>query len=247
MVAAGLILIAVTQAVSPVVAPLFDGLTVLGPYRYVEPAPGQPGSPTSATVTESLVNGASPGFNAATGESPPQAQLIAAPGAFALVPGSTSVTVTIRPIRAPAESTVGPILGNVYRFAVTDQAGSPLATRPGTDVTLVLRAPDAASEAVFAQYTGGTWVQLASSPSGTPAFFIAMTGGSGDFALVAAAGSGLGFGQAAALAIVVTAILAGAGLLLIRRRRRPEPRGRPAVARRGPADLPAGRGKRKRR
>lgn len=249
----GLVLVAVAQALAPVAAPLFDGLIVLGPYHYLSPGPGQTDSPGSATVTEPLVSGASPGFNAATTETPPQAQLIAGPGAFVLGPASTSVTVTITPIPTPALSTVGTILGNTYRFTVSDQAGVALSTKPGTDVTLVLRAPDATSDAVFAQYSGSTWDQITSSPSGTPGFFIAMTAGSGTFALVAAP-AGFGLFQALLLTIVVTAVLAVAGVVIIRRRRRPATTPGPTATRdrRGPpssnrSTSPANRKKRKRR
>ncbi len=222
---AGLLVVLAAQVLSPVAAPLYDGLIVLGPYHYLDPGPGQTGSPTSATVTEAVSGGSSPGFNAATTETVPQAQLIAAPGAFALGPGSTSVTISITPVEPQAPSTVGPILGNVYRFAVTDQAGTALVTSPGIDVTLVLRAPDATSNAVFAQYSAsGTagWKQLSSSPSGTPGFFIAMTGGGGDYALVEASG-GFGPVQAAIVTVAVTAILAVIAFFLIRRRRRGPP------------------------
>jgi hypothetical protein len=219
--AAGIGLILAAQVVAPVAAPLFDALTVLGPYHYLAPAAGQSGAPTSATVTEALANGASPGFNAATSESPPQAQLIAAPDAFQLAAGSTTVTITIQPIAPPAPSTVGTILGNVYRYAVTDQNGANLATKPGTLVTLVLRAPDASTEAVVAQYTGGAWSKIDSSPSGTPAFFLATTGSFGDFALVETSG---GFGplEVSLLILVVGGILGAIGFFILRRRRQIE-------------------------
>ncbi len=249
----GLVLIAAAQVMAPVVAPLFDGLIVLGPYHYLSPGPGQTGSPGSAMVSEAVASGASPGFNAATTETPPQAQLIAAPGAFVLGPASTSVVVTITPVPPPAPSTVGALLGNTYRFAVTDQAGTALPTQPGTDVTLVLRAPDATSDAEFAEYSTGSWDLVPSSPSGTPGFFIAMTAGSGTFALVAAP-AGFGLVQAGILTIVVTAVLATGGLLLIRRRRRPALASGPSTARdrRGPpptnrSSPPANKKKRKRR
>ena len=221
VLAAGVGMIVAAQVLAPVAAPLFDSLTVLGPYHYLAPAAGQTGDPTSATVTEPLANGASPGFNAATSESPPQAQLIASPDAFQLAPGSTSVTITIKPIAPPAPSTVGTILGNVYSYTVTDQNGTALPTKAGTDVTLVLRAPDATTEAVVAQYANGAWTQIASSPSGTPAFFLGTTSSFGDFALVAAKG---GFGplEVSILILVVGAILGGIGFLVLRRRRRTE-------------------------
>ncbi len=243
--AAGVVLIVAAQVLAPVAAPLFDSLTVLGPYRYLTPTGNQTGDPTSATVTEPLANGASPGFNAATTESPPQAQLIAAPDAFQLAPGSTAVTVTITPVAPPAPSTVGTILGNVYRYTVADQNGATLATKPGTDVSLVLRAPDATSEALVAQYANGAWSLVASSPSGTPAFFLATTSTFGDFALVAAPA---GFGPLViSLAILVVGAIVGLfGFVVLRRRRRALPAPAQAAARRSPAG-PNRSKKRKRR
>jgi hypothetical protein len=245
--AAGVGMILAAQVLAPVAAPLFDSLTVLGPYHYLAPAAGQTGDPTSATVTEPLANGASPGFNAATSESPPQAQLIASPDAFQLAPGSTSVTITIKPIAPPAPSTVGTILGNVYRYSVTDQNGATLPTKAGTDVTLVLRAPDATTEAVVAQNANGAWTLIASSPSGTPAFFLGTTTTFGDFALVAAKG-GLGPLEVSILILVVGAILGGVGFLVLRRRRRIELARAVEESRRKPGGSnPGGSRKRKRR
>jgi len=218
--AVGIGLIVAAQLLAPVAAPLFDALTVLGPYHYLAPAAGQTGDPTSALVTEPLANSTSPGFNAATSESPPQAQLIASPDAFQLAPGSTSVTIAIKPVAPPAPSTVGTIVGNVYSYSVTDQNGVQLSTKAGTDVTLVLRAPDATTEAV-ARFANGAWTQIASSPSGTPAFFLGTTSTFGDFALVATKG---GFGplEVSLLILVVGAVLGVIGFLVLRRRRRIE-------------------------
>jgi hypothetical protein len=249
VLAAGIGLIVAAQLVAPVAAPLFDGLTVLGPYHYLAPAAGQSGDPTSATVTEQLANGASPGFNAATSESPPQAQLIAAPDAFQLDPGSTSVTVTIKPIAPPAPSTVGTILGNVYEYSVADQNGVQLATRAGNDVTLVLRAPDATTEAVVAEFANGAWAQIDSSPSGSPAFFLGTTSTLGSFALVQAQ-AGFGPLEVSLLVLVAGAILGGIGFLVLRRRRRMEPAPTSAAGGRAPAGGAAtrtGNRKRKRR
>jgi hypothetical protein len=222
VLAAGVLLIVGAQVIAPVAAPLFDALTLLGPYHYLAPVSGQTGNPTSATVTEPLADGKSPGFNAATSESPPQAQLIASPDAFQLATGSTTVTITIKPVAPPAPSTVGAILGNVYAYAVTDQNGVALSTKPGSDVTLVLRAPDATTEAAVAQFAGGSWTLIQSSPSGTPAFFLGTTSTFGDFALVAVSG---GFGplEVSLLILVVGAILGAVGFLVLRRRRRIEP------------------------
>jgi len=174
-------------------------------------------------VTEPLVNGTSPGVNAATTESPPQAQLIATPDAFQLGPASTSITVTITPVPPVAPSTVGAFLGNTYRYTVTDQAGLALVTKPGTRVTLVMRAPDATSDAVMVQYAGGSWNLVGSSPSGTPGFFIGTVGTFGDFALVAAPSSGIGPLEVSLLIMLAAGVIGFVGYVLIRQRRRRDP------------------------
>src|SRR5207248_2847048 len=85
---AGLVLIAVARiSEGPSPAPLFDGVVNQEPYRFVSPAPNQPGSPTSFHATEPVAGDKSPQFVAATTESPPQAQLVAGPGAFPLLAG----------------------------------------------------------------------------------------------------------------------------------------------------------------
>ncbi len=87
---AGLGLIALAQLAAPFGSPpLYDGVVVQEPYRYLSPGPGQLGSPTSYRSTLPVTGIASPVFVAATTESPPQAQLIAESGAFVLPPGAT--------------------------------------------------------------------------------------------------------------------------------------------------------------
>jgi hypothetical protein len=115
---------------------------------------------------------------------------------------------------------------------VTDQAGLALVTKPGTKVTLVMRAPDATSDAVMAQYSGGSWNLVGSSPSGTPGFFIGTVGTFGDFALVAAPSSGIGPLEVSLLILLVGAVLGVIGYVVIRRRRRPAVAPVPAGGRR---------------
>jgi hypothetical protein len=243
---AGILLIIAAQALAPVAAPLFDSLIVLSPYRYLNPVGSETGAPTSGTATESLAAGASPGFNAATSELPPQAQLIAPPGTFQLASGTTSVTVRISPVAPPAPATLGPILGNVYDYAVTDQNNVALLPTSGTLVTLVLRAPDANDEAIGVQYSGGSWKQVPSSPSGTPGFFIVTTATFGDFALIASTGSGIGPLQVVLFVVPIIAVAAIVGFVLIRRRRRPVSLPAPS-GRRRPPGATSNRRKRKRR
>src|SRR5439155_670744 len=75
--------------------PLYDGVVVAEPYRYLHPTGGQAGDPTSATDEKPVSGNQSPFFAAATEESPPQAQLVAMDDAFQLNPGSTHLNVSI--------------------------------------------------------------------------------------------------------------------------------------------------------
>ena len=181
----GLALIAAAQAVAPVRAPLFDGVVVVDPYRYLVPAPGAPGSPTSASATLPIDAGRSPSFAVYTSETPPQAELLAHGGELAIGPGTTAVKVTIDPIPPPPGATPNAIAGNVYRFAVTDQSGAALALLPGQSITLALRGPaGVALDAVIARFDGGAWQRLATEPSGLQDLFLTNADAFGDLALL---------------------------------------------------------------
>ena len=125
-------------------------------------------------------------------------------------------------------STVGAFLGNTYRYAVTDQTGLALSPKTGTDVTLVLRVPDATSDGTMAEYLAGSWTRISSSPAGTPGFFIGTAASFGDFAMVTVPGSGIGPLQVSLLVLLVGALLAAIGYVVVRRRRGPaiRPEGR---------------------
>ena len=85
--AAGLSIIAVVRLATSVGSPpLYDGVVVQDTYRYLEPGPGQAGAPTSFQKSVTVPQAAGLLFAAATGESPPQAQLIAPEGSFAVPP-----------------------------------------------------------------------------------------------------------------------------------------------------------------
>ena len=121
----GLVMMAAVQVVQPVHLPLFDGVVVVDPYRYLSPPPGGEGSPTSAKATFPIQAGTSPSFAVYTSETPPQAELLAKGGEIAVGSGITSMTVTIDPVPAPGSSSQT-AAGNVYRFAVVDQSGAAL-------------------------------------------------------------------------------------------------------------------------
>ena len=128
----GALLIGVSQRLAAVASPpLYDGVVVADPYRYLTPLPNQAGSPTSAKVSQPVVNGSSPAIAASTSESPPQAQLVASPDLFAVTPATTALTLTIDPVQPQTPLPSTPIAGNAYRFAVTDQTGAAVSLRQG--------------------------------------------------------------------------------------------------------------------
>jgi hypothetical protein len=181
----GLVMMATTQAVRPVQLPLFDGVVVVDPYRYLSPPPGGAGSPTAAKATLPLAAGKSPSFAVYTSESPPQAELLAKGGELAVGPGTTSVTVTIDPIPPPAGGSSEAIAGNVYRVAVVDQSGAALALAAGQTITLALRGPPGvAVDATIARFSDGAWRPVSTAPSGLQDLFITNADAFGDYAVL---------------------------------------------------------------
>ena len=149
------------QVLAPVGVPLYDGVVVQEPYRYLHPAAGQPGDPASANVTGAIVGSVSPTIVAATSESPPQAQLIAQQGAFEVPSVATSVNASVTPIEPPPPPPEGKIVGNVYRFSVTDDSDNPLSPKPCEGCrSLVLRSPENAGDARIMRYAAGAWSQV---------------------------------------------------------------------------------------
>jgi hypothetical protein len=185
----------VAQLASPVAVPLYDGVGTLEPYRYLKPSGAQPGSPSSYSAEKPVQGGVSASFVASTTENPPQAQLIALPGAFIVTAATTTMKISIEAV-APA-TTVGvsrAIIGNVYRFAVTDQNGIPLAIAQGgpNPPTITLRAPDGVTEGTIALVSASGSVLLPTEHGGALAIFSTNPPALGDFAIVAAAAPGAG-------------------------------------------------------
>jgi hypothetical protein len=178
------------QVLAPVGVPLYDGVVVQEPYRYLNPAPGQPGDPGSANVTVAIVGGISPTIVAATTESPPQAQLIAQQQvAFEVPAGATSVKADVTPIEPPAPPPEGRIIGNVYRFAVTDDSDNPLTPKPCEGCrSLVLRSPENAGDARIMRFAAGTWSEV-ETLHGLGLYSTNPTA-LGDYALIEGAGAG---------------------------------------------------------
>lgn len=184
----GLALSLVARSATPIVSPpLYDGVVVVEPYRYLVPPPGGRGAPLSAAATELLDHGASPLTAIATGEQPPQAQIFAIPGALTLPAGTTSIKLSIAPIAAVGEPADGHIVGNVYRILVTNQDGVPITTRAADKVTVVLRGPGSLVAATIERFTpAGGWQSLPTNDAGFGSTFLAVVTEFGDFALVAA-------------------------------------------------------------
>ena len=211
------------QLASPVAVPLYDGVQVQEPYRYLTPASGQPGTPTSFSTEKPVQGGVSASFFAATKENPPQAQLIALPGAFVVTAAATTMRISIDPVPRPANAGAsGAIAGNVYRFAVTDQAGIPLPIAQGANPpTITLRGPDGVTDGTIALLGASGSVLLPTEHGGALAIFSANPPGLGDFAVVVAAAASaapnIGLLVGAILAVAVPVALVA--FLFVRQRR----------------------------
>jgi hypothetical protein len=252
VVLAGATLALALQIVAPVGVPLFDGVVVPEAYRYLHPSGDQLGDPGSYTATEDVTGSQSPVFAAATEESPPQAQIVVMEDAFQLNAGTTSLNVSITPVDPVAPPTNGAIAGNVYRFAVTDEAGQPVTPKSCEACrTLVLRAPDGVTEGTVQHFADGAWTAVKTDHAGIASMYQSNLEGLGDFAVVTNATSGPGGGLDPLLfgGIALAAFFAVvAGLFWYRRRPPPVPvvrlgpgRGRTPSKRRGPRRPPTGR------
>jgi hypothetical protein len=228
-VVSGLALALVVQVAAPVGVPLYDGVLVPDAYRYLQPTGDQLGDPPSAVRTVDITGGASPAFIFATTENVPQAQLVVQMDAFQLSPGASKITVSITPVAPAVQPAEGSIAGNVYRFAINDQSGTPLAIKPCTSCrTMVLRAPPDVTEGSMAVLRNGAWSVITSFHAGIASMYQADLGGAGDYAVLASAGSTPGDGGgidlllfgALALALFFAAV---AGLFWYRRRPPPVP------------------------
>lgn len=236
-VAAGSLLVLAIQVAQPVGVPLYDGVVVQEPYRFLHPSGDQAGSPSSYSGETPVTTDTSPIFSAYTSENPPQAQLIATRGAFTLTPGATKVLVSITPIEPPPAAADGPIVGNVYRFIVTDQAGTPLEVRncPAC-MTLRLRAPEGTSHAALRRYADGAWHEVETFHEGVGGTFVTNVLALGDYAVVSL--EEIGSGDVDPLILVgggAVAVILLIGLFLLLRVRQAPPQPEPAPRSRIPS------------
>jgi hypothetical protein len=244
---AGFLGIALLQSMAPVAAPpLYDGVVVAEPYRWLTPPAGAEGNPNSASKTLDVTGSTSPLLAVGTGETPPQASVIGVDGALVMPPGTTVIKASITPVQPPAQPADGQIAGNVYRIDVSDQSGTRISPGAGAMVTVVLRGPDGTTNATIERFTGTGWQRLKTDESGFANTWLAIVTDFGDFALLTSAapssrGTGLetvpaasartGAGGAAAgdttvPIIVVGLVLVVAGIAAVavaRRRSRRQP------------------------
>lgn len=188
--AIGIAVAGAAQVVAPLPGPpLYDGVVPTEPYIYLSPPAGAQGGAQGASATLALDGGTSPLVAIATPETVPQAQIFAAPGSLTLPAGTTSLSAEITPIPPPAGSADGHISGNIYRIAVTNQAGTPVTAPAAAQVSIVMRAADPQLlNAVIARFVNGTWEPLETAPAGLGGTFLAVVTEFGDFAVLAPQG-----------------------------------------------------------
>jgi hypothetical protein len=212
--------------------PLLDGVVVEEPYRYLQPIGGQAGDPGSADQIETVQGGVSPGLAAATSEAPPQAQLLAAPGAFD-VGDARTMRVTIEAVTSGQLMPGRTLAGNVYRFSMVDENGGVIRVLPAASVTVVLRAPAGTARPVIVQRTAEGWAELPTSYTGLSDLYLSSAVAQlGDLALVTVpssiggAGNGWPTWVPLALALALAVIVGGVALRESARSRPPSGRAR---------------------
>jgi hypothetical protein len=190
VLALGAAVAALAQLALPHGVPIYDGVIAPDAYRFLSPAAGEAGHPTSYSADLPVSNGQSPQITAATAENPPQAQLIALAGAFVVPAGATTIHVSITPVAAAVPETSGTLSGNVYRVAVTGPGGVELAMAGPQRPTLAMRSASALSDAAIARERGTQWQQLETVANAALAVYTAEPDALGDFAVVDLAGGG---------------------------------------------------------
>lgn len=182
----GLLVAVAAQHIGPSAGPpLYDGVVVYDPYKWLSPPPGLDGGAQSAQQTFSGAD-LQGGFGFGTPEEPPQIQLQSVFTSLALPSGTSAVTMSIEPVATPsARPPNGIVAGNVYEITVTDQDATAVKPRRGATVTLVMRGPTSLPEATIERFSNGTWTELQTDWPGVPDTFVADVGDFGEFALVA--------------------------------------------------------------
>ena len=135
----GFALVALAHVARPLGSlPLFDGVGVSEPYRYLDPPPPAVGAspfasdPTSFTQPMTIKDGKIPAMFAGTSETPPQAQMFTSGPVFDVPAGTTQVQITVAPVRSSVAPPNGHISGNVYHFSITTPDGTEVPIKAGS-------------------------------------------------------------------------------------------------------------------
>jgi hypothetical protein len=182
---------ALAQLALPVGAPLYDSVPLLEPYRFASPGPNEVGGPTSYAGDVTVSNGKSPQITAATTEAPPQAQLIALEGAFAVPSGVTTLHVSIVPVAPAAPVPKGSISGNVYRISVAGPTGTAIPIATTQEPTIAMRSAGPLTDAAVFRFADGAWKQLDTVSNSSLSIYTVQPDALGDFAVVDLGPAGL--------------------------------------------------------
>lgn len=234
--AAGLLALITAWTVSLERRPaLYDGLPLtVEPYRYLHPPAGYPTTspPTSVETTVLVSSGRVQATQVMTTESGPQAQIVFAPGAFAVPPDGATLRIRIDPVDPPSVAPKGQVDGNVYRFSAAAGQRSVDFTGGGLVATVTLQGTGATGSPVLEEFRNGSWTVLTTHAADNPGFYGANVAHLGLVALVfppvpGSVGSGGGGAGSSSLGLLIALgvgglILVGA-VIAVRRSRRPAP------------------------
>jgi len=170
----------------PVARPLYDGVVVVDPYRWLDPPAGLEGGARGVRQTLPVQGG---GFSVDTPENPPQAQIDADYSALSLPSGTKTLVVAITPVKAPPVAPGdGVLAGNVYELQVANQRGVAVPVASGSQVTVLFRGPSSLTDAKIELLSNGAWTAIETEPAGVPDMYTALVSEFGEYALVAPPG-----------------------------------------------------------
>ncbi|HEV7677055.1 MAG TPA: hypothetical protein VGQ42_00640 [Candidatus Dormibacteraeota bacterium] len=181
-----LLVVAARLAGGRTAPPLYDSFATADAYRFLHPGPGQAGNPTSATTTVPYTGKDTGAQTLATGENPPQAQILIGADSMVIPSGAHSITISITPVDTPKPAPPnGVVAGNTYLYRIASDTGQAVTLRPDHPVSIVLRGPTGTTQGTVQLFDGTAWQPQTTVPVGGPNIFAANTTQLGDAALVA--------------------------------------------------------------
>ena len=228
---AGLAIVAVQRIAPSPGPPLYDGVIVVEPYRWLVPPPGQVGDPTSASGDRIARGRQEPDHRRRHDRAAATGPDLRSRAALLILPTERHRSRCRSADPAAVLPADGHIAGNVYRILVTNQAGVPLTAPASARVTIVLRGPETEPQVTMAQFGPDGWVPLETTDAGFGSTHLAVVTSFGDFTLIAP-GPGGPYPTAAGSASSSPAASGGANpgsaVLRVHRRPRRPPASRPS-------------------